>query len=382
MQVDLLYELSCPRPWTADSERNSYREALAQITLADKLGFGTAWEVEHHFLSEFSHSSAPEVFLSAVSQRTNRIRIGHGVVLLPYPFNHPIRVAERIAALDIVSDGRVEFGTGRSSWYEQTGFGINPADSRAMWEEALHMIPRMWATEDYSHEGQYFQVPSRNVHPKPIQDPHPPMWLAATQPDSFEVAGKFGLGVMALLIMVPVEELQRRIGMYRSAIAEAKPAGEFVNEKVNALTFVHCAPTREEAIASGAPQAVAWYLATIGRLLAPPEDQTVYSGVDFVQLAREREAGAGMVQNAATKAIETFFKGEPITPEELLEAMDEQDMIVIGDPEHCRRKLSHYADLGINSVMSQSQVGAISHYDVMQSISLLGEQVVPYFAPR
>ena len=113
MRIDLLYELQNPGPQHARSEYDVYWQAVEQIELADKMGFGAVWAVEHHFLTEFAHSTAPEVFLSAVAQRTQRIRIGHGVVLLPYPFNHPIRVAERIAALDILSNGRVEFGTGR-----------------------------------------------------------------------------------------------------------------------------------------------------------------------------------------------------------------------------------------------------------------------------
>src|SRR5512143_3205028 len=148
MKFDLLYELQMPKPHDERSEWRCYHEALEQIELADKLGYDTVWEVEHHFLTEFAHSSAPEVFLAAVSQRTKNIRIGHGVALLPYPFNHPIRVAERAAALDIVSNGRVDLGTGRSiTEQELGGFGIDPADSRPMWEQAIRMIPRMWQTE-------------------------------------------------------------------------------------------------------------------------------------------------------------------------------------------------------------------------------------------
>src|ERR1700747_581639 len=124
MKFDLLYELQAPKPHDERTEDRCYHEALEQIELADRLGFDTVWEVEHHFLTEFAHSSAPEVFLSAVAQRTKRIRMGHGGVLLPHKFTHPIRVAERVAALDILSDGRVEFGTRRSSQYEQAGLEI------------------------------------------------------------------------------------------------------------------------------------------------------------------------------------------------------------------------------------------------------------------
>src|SRR5512139_1566171 len=147
MKFDLLYELQVPKPHDERSEWRCYQEALEQIELADRLGFDTVWAVEHHFLSEFAHSSAPEVFLTAAAARTKKIRIGHGVVLLPSKFNHPIRVAERVAALDLISNGRVEFGTGRSSQYEQAGFEIDTDLSREMWQESLSIIPRMW-TED------------------------------------------------------------------------------------------------------------------------------------------------------------------------------------------------------------------------------------------
>jgi hypothetical protein len=189
MKFDLLYELQMPKPHDAWSEYRCYHEALAQIELADRLGFDTVWEVEHHFLTEFAHSSAPEVFLSAVAQRTKRIRIGHGVVLLPHRFNHPIRVAERVAALDILSDGRVEFGTGRSSQYEQAGFEVDTETSREMWQESLEMIPRMWTEDPFQHRGRFVTVPPRSIVPKPLQKPHPPIWMAATSPQSWEIAG-------------------------------------------------------------------------------------------------------------------------------------------------------------------------------------------------
>src|ERR1700750_2228951 len=125
MRFGLFYEHQLPRPWRADSERQLFADALDQVELADRLGIDFVWEVEHHFLEEYSHSSAPEVFLAAASQRTSRIRLGHRIVPLPTRVNHPARVAERIAALDLVSDGRVEFGTGESTGAVEPGaFGI------------------------------------------------------------------------------------------------------------------------------------------------------------------------------------------------------------------------------------------------------------------
>src|SRR3974390_2862302 len=134
MRFGIFAEHQLPRPGEPDSEHRLLKDALEQIELADRLGFDYVWEVEHHFLEEYSHSSAPEVFLAAASQRTSRIRIGHGIVQLPFGFNHPARVAERIATLDLVSDGRVDFGTGESSSeMELGGFGVRRANKRAEW---------------------------------------------------------------------------------------------------------------------------------------------------------------------------------------------------------------------------------------------------------
>ena len=382
MKLDLLYELTCPKPWTDQTERDVYWEALDQIILGDRVGFGTIWAVEHHFLSEFSHSSAPEIFLASVAQRTERIRIGHGVVLLPNPFNYPVRVAERIGALDIMSRGRVEFGTGRSTWYEQAGFGIDPADTREMWEEALRIIPQMWQTDVFKHEGKYFSIPQRNVVPKPLQKPHPPLWVAGTQPESFEIAGGHGIGMLALTIMVPLEETARRIEIYKKAVANANPIGLEVNDRANCLTLVHCAESTEQAIKNGAPQAIAWYLKTVASLLFPPEEgseNAIVSGIDFAQQAASSvEASNPLIENEASKAIQEFHEGK-INEIQLFEALDTDDMVVIGDPEHCKQKLRRYEEMGANSVMCQMQIGNIPHPAVMESIRLFGEHIIPHY---
>src|SRR3974390_145525 len=151
MRFGIFYEHQLPRPWEPDSEHRLLKDALEQIELADRLGFDYVWEVEHHFLEEYSHSSAPEVFLAAASQRTSRIRLGHGIVQLPPGFNHPARVAERIATLDLVSDGRVEFGTGEaSSEMELVGFGVERATKRAQWAEALDVVTRPMVEDPFA----------------------------------------------------------------------------------------------------------------------------------------------------------------------------------------------------------------------------------------
>src|SRR5215468_177756 len=183
MKFGMLYEMETPRPWHALSEYNTYWEALAQVELADRVGFDYIWEVEHHFLEEYAHSSAPEVFLAACAARTSRIRIGHGVVLAPPGYNHPARVAERIATLDLVSDGRVDWGTGESaSRVELEGFGIDHEQKKAMWAEAVEQTANMMAMSPYPGcSGKFFSMPVRNVVPKPLQKPHPPIWVACSK---------------------------------------------------------------------------------------------------------------------------------------------------------------------------------------------------------
>jgi alkanesulfonate monooxygenase SsuD/methylene tetrahydromethanopterin reductase-like flavin-dependent oxidoreductase (luciferase family) len=204
VKFGLMYELEYARPWHAGFERELFHQALDRIEHADRVGFNYVWQVEHHFLTEYSHSSAPEVFLGAVSQRTSRIRIGHGGVLLPTACNHPVRVAERIATLDILSSGRVEFGTGRSGTpAELDGFGIDPAQSKEMWAEAVGAIPKMWRNGPFEYHGKFFSVPARNVIPKPVQKPHPPMWVAASRPDTFVQADR-----------VPYEKIMRSIELF------------------------------------------------------------------------------------------------------------------------------------------------------------------------
>src|SRR4030081_3631413 len=174
MRFGLFYEHQLPRPWGPDGEHKLLKDALEHVALADKLGIDYVWEVEHHFLEEYSHSSAPEVFLAAASQRTSRIRLGHGIVQLPQAFNHTARVAERIATLDLLSDGRVEFGTGESSSEaELGGFNIDRATKRDQWEEALDAVTRMLVEVPFAgYDGTYLKMPPRNVVPKPFQKPH------------------------------------------------------------------------------------------------------------------------------------------------------------------------------------------------------------------
>src|ERR1051325_10305876 len=234
MRFGIFYEHQLPRPWTEGSELQLFQEALDQVELADRLGIDYAWEVEHHFLEEYSHSSAPEVFLAACSQRTKRIRLGHGIVLMPPKYNHPARVAERIAALDLVSKGRVEFGTGESSAIlELGGYGVPVEEKRAMWTETIEQCLNMMVMNPYpGFEGKYLSMPCRNVVPKPVQKPHPPAWVACSNRETIKLAAKLGLGALTFAFVDPAEAKHWVDDYYRILKTECVPIGHSINPNV------------------------------------------------------------------------------------------------------------------------------------------------------
>src|SRR6266480_1964964 len=223
MKFGMFYEHQLPRPWQPDSEHQLIKDALEQVELADNLGMDCVWEVEHHFLEEYSHSSAPEVFLAACSQRTNRIRLGHGIVQIPFNFNNPARVVERIATLDLVSDGRVEFGTGESSSEaELGGFVIDRSTKRDQWDEALDAVTRMFVEEPFAgYDGRFLEMPPRNVVPKPLQKPHPPLWVACSRRETIHLAATKGLGALSFSFVEPAAAAAWVADYYETIASEA-----------------------------------------------------------------------------------------------------------------------------------------------------------------
>ena len=247
MQFGLIYELSTPRPFTRETQKAVYENAIEQVVLAEQLGFSSVWCVEHHFLEEYSHSSCPEMFLTAVARATSKIRVGFGIATCVPSFHHPIRWAEKAAFLDILSGGRVEFGTGRSStWNELAGFGANIDDTKKTWDEYIRVIPQMWMNERYGYQGQYHTMPERNVLPKPWQQPHPPMWVAVTAPGTELDAADRGMGALILSI-ADVERNVPRIAAYRDRITRCNPVGAFVNDQIAIANWLYCHPDNDFA---------------------------------------------------------------------------------------------------------------------------------------
>ena len=355
MKFGLMYEIQVPEPHYPGVEQERYQQVLAQVDLADEVGFDYFWTVEHHFLREFSHCSAPEVLYGAISQRTKRIRIGHAVALLPGQYNHPVRVAERAAVLDILSDGRMDLGTGRSTTLiEMDGFEVNPEDTRAQWEEAVRMIPRMWTEDTFSHEGQFYTIPPRSVIPKPVQKPHPPMWVACSQPDSFRSAGEMGLGVLCFNLG-GYAQMEERVTAYRQAVKNANPVGEFVNDQVAALCLIHVGENDEEARRVAGPEGE-WFVNKAEELYQPWQGRQVPSSYQFAVNAVQEER----VNKTAADHLES-------------------GAFAMGDPDTVIKVLKNYEAAGVDQILCFMQMGNLAHSRIMDSIKLFGRHVMPYF---
>lgn len=357
MEFALLFELQTDDP--LGGEAKVWREGLEQAEAADRAGFDVVWAVEHHFLAGYAHCSAPEVFLSAVSQRTGRVRLGHAVVLAPPPVNHPFRLAERIAALDIVSNGRVEVGFGRGfSELEQRAFGLDPETSREMAAEAVRAIPPMWTEQEFpGFEGKYLSLPPRTVVPKPVQKPHPPMWWACTSPPSFEVAGEMGLGCLCFAFQPP-EELAERLAAYRKAVAKAEPAGAFVNDKVAGYTVALCLDDDREAKAVGG----AGYLFNLRKW------------VEFVRPLGMVPGHEWYAQVLDNPLIDAMGEADPLVAGGVLADLG---YCALGDPDSCIQIAKRFQDLGVDQLLLLMQTAGVPHEKVLTSIRLFGEVVIP-----
>jgi alkanesulfonate monooxygenase SsuD/methylene tetrahydromethanopterin reductase-like flavin-dependent oxidoreductase (luciferase family) len=393
VKIDMFTEIQDPRPWTEDHEHRRITEALEQARLADELGYSCFWLVEHHGGGEFSLSSAPELMLTAISQHTTRIRLGHSAVLAPFRFNHPIRIAERAAYLDHLSGGRLELGMARSTIPEWRTFNIAAEDAREQMQQAFEMIPRMWTEDRFSYKSKYFDIKDLSVVPKPYQRPHPPLWQACSSPTSFEQAGRNGVGALGVTLWADPSQIREWIDLYRQAVRSTKkPVGSFVNDQVAFFTFVHCADTDEEAMRNGAATAAAWYtsmsftffeakeffLKTLAEQEAALKDPA--GGGLTGQFLRD-QAARGAPPSRAQIVIGRIVEGETVSDEEVFDALSVQDSLIVGSPETCRRKMKMIQDLGIDRLMCFQQVGRIPHDKVMKSIRLVGE-MIPELDPR
>jgi len=356
MKFSIFFEMQLSRP-TRASEAQVFRDCVEQAVLADTLGYHCVWEVEHHGLFEYSHSSAPEVFLAFVAARTKRIRLGHGVTLLPYRYNHPIRIAERIATLDIVSGGRVNWGTGKSSsQVEQQAFETRPEELHAQWLEAVEMIPRMWSSDVFTHQGKFFHIPPTQIIPKPVQEPHPPIFAACSKPDTAALVGSLGLGALNFAFGSD-DYLTDEVREYRAASAKAKPVGRTKND---------------------------WFACTPATLVLKDDDRALRHGT----------RGARFFLNALSRY---YFGGDrpighldiprdDLTEEEMREVRETRNSsgsqlaTIVGDPAAARETVARFKDVGVDELILVMQMGTVSHELICESLRTFAEEVMPQFA--
>ncbi len=353
MKFGIFYEHQLPRPWHEGDELKLFQDALDQVELADRLGIDHAWEVEHHFLEEYSHSSAPEVFLAACSQRTQQIRLGHGIVLMPPGYNHPARVAERIATLDLVSQGRVEFGTGESSaLLELGGYGVDVATKRQAWLEAVEQCANMMVMDPYpGFEGEFFSLPCRNVVPKPVQKPHPPLWVACSNRETIKLAAKLGIGALTFAFVDTAEARHWVDDYYRILREECVPIGHAINPNICMVTGFSVHPDAEEARRRG------------------------QDGFRFFGYGLGHHYIFGEHKPGRTDIWKNFERARGMLP-------DEGANRGIGTPDQLRAHLQQFADAGVDQVTFIQQGGRNRHEHICEALELFADEVMPEFKER
>jgi alkanesulfonate monooxygenase SsuD/methylene tetrahydromethanopterin reductase-like flavin-dependent oxidoreductase (luciferase family) len=375
MKFGIFYEHQLPRPWDEGSELQLIQDALDQVELADQLGYDVVWEVEHHFLEEYSHSSAPEVFLAACSQRTKDIRLGHGIIQTAPGYNHPARTAERVAMLDLVSGGRVEFGSGESSSEaELGGFAVDPVTKREAWLEGLEVAVRCMTESPFTGvDGQFVQMPPRNVVPKPVQKPHPPLWVACSRRDTILLAAEKGIGALAFAFIDP-EEAVHWVTDYETTLAErCVPVGERVNANIACVTPMMCAPTEEQAVARGL-EGANFFGYSLGHFYVFGDHRPATTDVwsEFVERRAERgyspDIDAALAEERLGAKVAsgdtTGLRGATGTPEQL------------------REYLLRFEEAGVDQVIFVMQAGRNRHEHICESIELFGREVLPEFKER
>ena len=372
------------------SESRLYADSIEQAKLADAMGFGCWWSVEHHCTGEFSYCSTPDLFLSVLSQHTERIRLGTSGTLAPFGIHHPLQIAERAAFLDVISGGRLELGLARSVEREWETFGVDSEASREQVDEALRLIPRYWTEEPFAYHGKHLSIPPREVVPKPLQKPHPPLWVTSARAEGFERAGRCGVGVLATLLLAPPEALKIAFDAYRKGLDQCVPAGRFVNDRRALFAFFHCAQSRKEAIASGAAEAALWFMNMQPEVYSVrrtdwienirAQSVTWVDGQSHVLAPGEAQPAFDLDPNDPVPVIALMNRqmaGEKLDPVEAFEALEPYDAVIIGDVEACQRKLRILEQVGVDRLMCLMQMGSIPHEVVMRSIRDAGEGLIP-----
>jgi alkanesulfonate monooxygenase SsuD/methylene tetrahydromethanopterin reductase-like flavin-dependent oxidoreductase (luciferase family) len=357
MKFGLFYEISVPRPWETN-EQIVYDRCLEQVQLADELGFDQVWAVEHHFLEEYSHCPSPELFLTACAMTTKNIRVGRGIVVCVPQFTHPIKIAEQAAVLDILSHGRLELGTGRSAtWTELGGFMVDPDTTKKTWDEITRVLPKMWTQERFGYVGECFSMPERAIIPKPVQKPHPPMWVAVTSPGTELDAADRGMGSLGLTFGGFAEQ-EQKIAEYRRRIKYCDPVGEVVNEQVNTTNFLFCHDDNEYGAKTGMRVSGTFnYLAE--QLLAARQ---AYPSRSYPNL--------GLLPALRREATSP---AEGSIPEGL----------AIGNPDRIVDVVKKWESVGVDRInFLLNALEVVPQEQVLNSLRLFAKEVMPHFAEK
>lgn len=388
MKLDIFSEMQSGRAADQIDAAQVARDTIEQARAADAAGFGCWWAVEHHSTAAFSLSSAPEMMLAVLAQHTERIRLGTAGILAPFAIHHPVRIAERAAWIDVLSGGRLELGLARSGGAEWETFGADPDRTRPEICEAFRMIPAMWTQESFSWQSELIRVPERQIMPKPLQRPHPPMWQTVTGPESCEQAGHLGVGMLGSAVFSPLDHIRASIASYEKGLATRDPAGAFVNDQKAVFSLVHCAETRQEAIESGAAEAALWFMNEapnvfrVGRegWLGMIRGVMVKSAAANPVLHEEEPEPSEADLDDPVPVIALMNRqrvGQRLDPEEVYEAVQPFDTCLIGDVDSCRRKLSKLEATGIDRLMCLMQFGALPQASVLRSIEVAGKRLIP-----
>ena len=355
MKFSIFFEMQLSQP-TRAAEAQLFHDCVEQTVLADQLGYHCVWEVEHHGLYEYSHSSAPEIFLGFVAARTRRIRLGHGVTLLPWRYNHPLRIAERIATLDILSGGRVNWGTGKSaSLVEQMAFETERAELHDQWLEALQMIPRMWASDVFEHKGRFFRVPPTQVIPKPVQQPHPPIFAACSKPDTAALAGSLGIGALNFAFGSD-EYLGEKVREYRAAAREARPVGRAQTNWFACTPATLVLKDDARALRHGT-RGARFFLNAMGKYYFGDERPIGQLEIPRSDLTDEELAEARALRNSPGSQLAT----------------------IVGDPVAARESVQRFVETGVDELILVMQMGTVSHELIVESLRTFAEEVMPHF---
>ena len=370
MRFGMLYELQLPKPWSPDSELRLVHDAIDQCVLGDKLGIDYAWSVEHHFLEEYSHCSASEVFLSAIAAKTQRINIGFGIRQVISNYNHPARTAEAVGMLDLVSNGRAQFGIGEGATrLELGGFGIPARRKRDMCLEAAREISDMMVMEPYpGYECEDWSLPCRNVLPKPIQKPHPPMWMACTNRDTIRVAAQNGLGVLAFSFLDP-EEAKTWTKTYYDTIMseECVPLGHAVNANIAMVSAFSLHEDHDEASRRG-EDGFRFFEYAIGALVTDdvlPGRSKLWDNFEARKEARK----------AGQNITDTAYGGGDVNPDRSMARSPG-----IGTPSEFRNHMQGFADAGVDQVIFLQQGGKNQHEHICESLETFNSEVYDEFA--